>query len=85
MLAGLPVVASDIAGNRDLVQQDKTGVLVPLGDRAAIAQATNLLLDDPTRAKRLGDAARQAMLTDFSVENMVRRHAELYRRLLGAV
>ncbi len=85
MLAGLPVVASDIAGNRDLVQQEKTGVLVPLGDRAAIAQATNLLLDDPTRAKRLGDAARQAMLTDFSVENMVRRHAELYRRLLGAV
>ena len=82
MLVGIPVVASDISGNRDLIQDGQTGILVPLGDRAAIAQATNLLLDDPDRARRLGTAARQSMLADFSVEKMVSRHVALYRRLL---
>jgi glycosyltransferase involved in cell wall biosynthesis len=83
MLAGIPVVASDIPGNRDLIQHEQTGILFPLGDRAALAQATNLLLEDPDRARQLGEAGRQSMLADFSVEQMVSRHAELYRRLLA--
>jgi glycosyltransferase involved in cell wall biosynthesis len=48
-----------------------------------LAQYTNILLDDAALAHRIGQAARQRMLREFSVERMVDRHAALYRRLLG--
>jgi glycosyltransferase involved in cell wall biosynthesis len=81
MSAGLPVVATDIAGNRDLVVPGETGYLVPVGDRAAFTRHTHELLNDAELARRLGDAGRQRMLAEFSVERMIERHAALYREL----
>jgi glycosyltransferase involved in cell wall biosynthesis len=81
MLAGVPVVATDIPGNRDLVVPGETGYLVPVGDRAAFARHTHTLLDDRELAERLGAAGRLRMERDFSVDQMIARHAELYRRL----
>lgn len=81
MSAGVPVVATDIAGNRDLVLHGKTGYLVPVGDRAAFAKWTNVLLDDTELARSLGDAGQRRMLDEFSVQRMVQRHAELYSEL----
>lgn len=81
MLAGLPVVASDIAGNRDLVVPDETGFLVPVGDAGQFARRTHLLLEDPELAARMGAAGRARMLNDFSVAKMIARHADLYRAL----
>jgi glycosyltransferase involved in cell wall biosynthesis len=83
MAAGVPVVASDIPGNRDLVLPGETGYLVPLGDRAAFARQTRLLLDDAEHARRFGAAGRQRVLREFSIEKMIERHIELYRELLG--
>lgn len=83
MLAGRPVVASDIPGNRDLVAPGETGFLVPVGDRAEFARRTNVLFNDRELSKKLGAAGRQRMLGEFSVEKMVQRHAELYRGLVG--
>ncbi len=83
MAAGVPVVASDIAGNRDLVVQGETGYLVPLGDRAAFARQTRILLDDAELSRRFGAAGRERVLREFSVERMIARHAELYRELLA--
>ena len=80
MAAGVPVVATDIPGTRDLVVPGKTGYLVPPGDRAAVARHTNRLLDDAGLARQLGEAGRRRMPSEFSVEKMIRRHAELYRR-----
>ncbi len=82
MAAGVPVVATDIPGTRDLVVPEKTGYLVPPGDRAAIARLTNRLLDDAALAKRLGEAGRERMRREFTVEKMTERHVELYRELL---
>lgn len=82
MAAGVPVVATDIAGNRDLVVPDETGYLVPVGDRAALARQANKLLDDAELARRLGEAGRQRVLNEFTVERMVERHAQLYREVL---
>ncbi|WP_146460699.1 glycosyltransferase family 4 protein [Rubripirellula tenax] len=79
MQAGVPVVASDIAGNRDLVIDGKTGILVSLGDSADFARKTIGLLEAPERARRLAEAARNRIESDFTVANMVDRHAELYR------
>jgi glycosyltransferase involved in cell wall biosynthesis len=83
MAAGVPVVATDIPGTRDLVLPESTGYLVPVGDRAGLARWTNTLLDDAELAQRLGQAGRRRVWRDFSVEKMVRCHADLYRELLG--
>jgi len=81
MAAGVPVVATDIAGNRSLVVHGETGYLVPVGDRAAFAKMTNPLLDDPDLRQRLGAAARRRAAAHFSVEAMVSRYAAFYERL----
>ncbi len=83
MAAGVPVVATDIPGTRDLVLPESTGYLVPVGDRAGFARCTDVLLDDAQLARRLGQAGRRRVQRDFGVEKMIRRHAELYRELLG--
>lgn len=81
MLAGVPVVATNIPGNRDLVVHEQTGYLVNVGDRAAFAQKAQLLLADTNLARQLGDAGRDRMRTEFTVEKMVQRHADLYREV----
>ncbi|MBI2823384.1 MAG: glycosyltransferase [Planctomycetia bacterium] len=82
MSQGVPVVATDIPGNRDLVVPGETGYLVPVGDRAGIARNTNRLLDNADLARQLGEAGRKRVLSEFTVEKMIARHAELYRELL---
>ncbi len=83
MTAGVPVVATDIPGTRDLVTHGETGFLTSVGDRANLARYAHKLLEDPTLRMRLGEAGRERITRDFSVERMVAAHAELYRRLLG--
>ena len=82
MAAGLPVVASDIPGNRDLVVAGETGFLVNVGDRAGFARQTNLLLEDDALRTRLGAAGQTRIREYFPVEKMVERHAALYERLV---
>jgi glycosyltransferase involved in cell wall biosynthesis len=83
MLAGVPVVATDIPGNRDLVVHGETGYLVPVGDRAAIASRTRHLIENPEVGKQMGAAGRERILREFTVDKMIERHEELYRSLLG--
>ena len=84
MQAGLPVIASDIPGNRDLVVPGETGRLVTLGDRADFARQSIELLDQPELAQSYGEAGRQRIEKEFTVEKMVKAHAELYRSLLAS-
>ena len=81
MRAGLPVVASDIPGNRDLVVQDETGFLLPLGDRAGFARKTCWLIDHPDQAKNMGAAGSERIKSEFSIEAMVQRYVEFYDNL----
>ncbi len=83
MASGLPVVATDIPGVRDLVVPGETGFLAPVGDRAALAKHAYRLLEDPLLARRLGAAGRERVAREFSVETMVARFASLYRELLA--
>lgn len=84
MLSGVPVVASDIPGNRDLVIPGETGYLVNVGDRAAFAQKAQMLLSDAELQRRMGEAGKARMKAEFTVEQMVQRHAELYRELANS-
>jgi glycosyltransferase involved in cell wall biosynthesis len=83
MAAGVPVVASDIPGNRELVVEGETGYLVPIDGRAARARATRLILDDAELVTRMGAAAKQRMAEEFSVSRMIERNVAVYREALG--
>lgn len=83
MAAGVPVVATDIPGTRDLVVPGETGYLVPVGDRAGFARMTQKILNDPDLAAQLGAAGRQRVVSEFTVARMIERYIELYQSLVG--
>jgi glycosyltransferase involved in cell wall biosynthesis len=83
LAAGVPVVAANTAGNRELVLHDQTGFLVPIRDRAGRSRYANRLINDPGLRARLGEAGRQRMTSRFNVEQMVARHVDLYQRVCG--
>ena len=85
MAAGVPVVATDIPGTRELVSSGTTGYLVPVGDRAGFAKYADRLLNDAALAARVSAAARDRAEREFSIERMIERHVELYREITTAI
>jgi glycosyltransferase involved in cell wall biosynthesis len=84
MAAGVPVVASDTPCNRELIIENKTGHLVPLGSRAGRApraRATDRLFTDAALNIRLRAAAIRRAAVHFSAEPMVSYHVKMYREL----
>lgn len=81
MAHGVPVLATDIPGNRDLVEHERTGFLYPIGDIKGLGKFTNLILSDPERLKQMGHASRLRAEQEFSLENMVGQYEQLYTRL----
>jgi glycosyltransferase involved in cell wall biosynthesis len=78
-----PVVATNGAGNPELVLHGVTGLLVPPRDPDALATALLRLLADPAWATRLGEAGRRRVVDGFSTRVKVERLETLYRRLAG--
>jgi glycosyltransferase involved in cell wall biosynthesis len=83
MAAGKPVVATDVGGNPEAVVPGTTGLLVPAGDGAALAQALTSLLDRPEQLQALGRAGRCRVAEQFGLSVMVRRYESVYDRLLA--
>ncbi|MFC1657049.1 GT4 family glycosyltransferase PelF [Candidatus Moduliflexota bacterium] len=83
MAAAKPVVATDVGGNPELVDNGITGHVVPPADPEALAESIIKLLRSPDQAKSMGSAARARVEKDFSVAKMVERHANLYTSALG--
>lgn len=81
MLAGLPVVASDVGGVADAVRDGETGVLVPPEDPAALAAAIRGVLADRDRMRALGQAGRARALERFGAERMAAEFEALYSEL----
>jgi glycosyltransferase involved in cell wall biosynthesis len=84
LLCETPVVAFDSGGLRDVIQHDKTGLLVQPGDRTALANTLDALLSTNGRGRDLGRAGRLYALSAFAPESAARRYAEIYRQVLGA-
>ncbi|MBX9787914.1 MAG: glycosyltransferase family 4 protein [Pirellulales bacterium] len=83
MAAGLPIVATDIEGNRQLVRHQQEGLLAPVGNAAALAAAIGRLLADRSQAAELGNAARRRVADEFSLAPWTARHLELFERVLA--
>lgn len=82
--AGLPVVASDFPLIRQIIEEDECGICVDPSDPQAIAAAINSLLDDPEKARRLGENGRRAVETKYNWQTEERKLFALYERLLKA-
>lgn len=83
MAAGLPVVASDCDGLREVVEDGSTGLLVPPGDIQALARAMDRVLADGQQAGVWGRAGRRRAFDVFSSRRMATDVLEQYRRVLA--
>jgi glycosyltransferase involved in cell wall biosynthesis len=83
MAAGKAIVATDIIGNRELIEDGVSGLLVPPTDVEALATALLKLRRDPTQSQRLGRQARQRVEQHFSRDRMVKETVDLYRHWLS--
>lgn len=83
MAAGLPVIATSVSGTRQVVEDERTGLLVAPADSAELATAMQRLATDRGLRARLGAAARDHVRAEFSVDRQAERHLELYRACLG--
>jgi len=81
MAAGVPIVASDLPGYRNVANPEVHAVLVAPGDAAALAAGIRRVLDDPSLAARLV-AAGDGRADEFAMDTLAERYLELYDQLL---
>lgn len=84
MASGLPVVATRVGGNVELVDNGRSGIVVPSADVEAMAQAMADLAHNPARAAALGAEGRREVERRFSLQAMVMAYRDLYDRQLAA-
>ncbi len=82
MAAGVPVVATRVGGNPEIVEDGVSGLLVPPRDASALAEAIGSLIADPGRREAMGRAGQKLAIERFSLEATVAQTEELYERLL---
>ena len=82
MAAGLPVVASAVGGVPEMVEDERTGLLVAPGATTALADALARLVGDRTLREQMGRAGREKALERYDLPPFRRAHLELYARLL---
>jgi sugar transferase (PEP-CTERM/EpsH1 system associated) len=84
MASALPVIATRVGANNELVEDGLTGRLVPAAESDALARAIVAYFDDPSMARRHGRSGRQLVERRFSLESMVEQYDYLYTELLRA-
>ncbi len=83
MASGLPVLATDVGANAELVQDGSTGLLVPAGDVNAMAQSLQALAADRVLSKAKGVAGRRVVEQRFSLQAMIAGYERVYELALG--
>ncbi len=81
MACGLPVVATTVGGNCDLISNRHNGILVPPGDSGTLGEALMEILHDAPLARQLGDKARKTVQENYSMESITDRYLALYNRI----
>lgn len=78
MASGLPVIATNVGGNPELIKDGESGYLVPVGDVAALSEAIRNLADDPMKRKSFGEASSRIAAESFSMEAMMGEYLKNY-------
>ncbi|HUT04552.1 MAG TPA: glycosyltransferase [bacterium] len=82
MAAGVPVVATEVGGIRELIDDGENGFIVPSGDVDAMIEKVKLLLDSAELRRKIGMAGREKMMREFTVEKMVDTLQNVYIEML---
>ena len=80
---GRAVVTTDVPGCRDAIGPGVTGLLVPVRNVEALAEAMQEMLNDPQRRKKMGNAGRRRAEAMFPVEKITAAHLEIYQELMA--
>lgn len=83
MAAGLPVVATDVGGLPEILDDGRAGVLVPFAETDRFVEEVLRMLDEPERRLQFGRAAQNFIETDYALANAVRRLEDTYAELAG--
>jgi len=83
MAAGKPVVATNIRGCREEVIHGVTGLLVPVGDSDALADAILMVLSDEELTSRMGEAGRKRVVAGFDEKLVLERQLKVYHQLVA--
>ncbi len=84
MAAGLPCIATDIPGNRDLIINNETGLLVPVSNANVLAEAIEICFDNPRKAQQFAANAYKKVLADYSTEGEKEKWVELINEVLSS-
>ncbi len=79
---GKALVATDVAGCREVVKENINGLLVPAKDYQALANAMNTLIEDKDMRKRFGEMSRKIALDEFDVQKVVEAYLAIYKEVL---
>jgi glycosyltransferase involved in cell wall biosynthesis len=83
MTAGLPVVSSSVEGPRDIIEDGRTGFLVPIGKTSGYVQAIRSILMNREVSERIAKTARETVAMKFSAKSKMEQLAVIYRELVG--
>ena len=81
MAAGLPSIVADTPAMRELITDQENGYLIPVGLRSGFSKNSQRLLKDPETARRLGQAAKARVQSDFTIGRMVADYCRLFDSL----
>jgi len=84
MARGLPLLATDVRGNRELVEDGVNGFLVPLGDVEALSRALEKLIDSPELREKMGRESKKKV-EDYSLDRVLGEMEKVYRKFLSGV
>ena len=84
MAVGIPVIASDVGGNPELVSHGETGFLFPSCDATALTQQILELVEDSEKRHKMGALGQKRMEELFTLDKMIQNYARLYRSVLGS-
>ncbi|HXV13402.1 MAG TPA: glycosyltransferase [Candidatus Krumholzibacteria bacterium] len=84
MAAGTPVIASAVGSVPELVQDGRTGLLIPPCDAASLADRIGVILDDAAGAARMRDGARECVVGRYSIDETAARYGDLFEDVVAA-
>jgi len=82
MAAGLPVIATDVGGIREVVVHKETGFLVEPDNERELVQSIDFLIRHPGKRREMGERGRKRVMSFFSIEKMVSEYEELYEQIM---
>ncbi len=83
MAASKPIVATSVSGTNEVMENNKTGLIVSPGDSQALAEAIIEMLNNSEQAQAMGKAAKEHVVTHYSAQKQADEHMALYRRSLS--